>query len=56
MYLLYMKGFEILKNLRYAFDIFNFPHVDILARYAKFDNHLFWGLIPHISQLLDGCG
>jgi hypothetical protein len=28
----------------------------VVARYAKFDNHLFLGLISHISQLLDGCG
>ena len=27
-----MKGFAISKNLRYAFDILNFQHVDILAR------------------------
>jgi hypothetical protein len=27
-----MKGFAIPKNLRYAFDIFNFQHIDILAR------------------------
>jgi len=30
-FLLFIKGFAISKNLRYALDIFNFQHIDILA-------------------------
>jgi len=36
-----MKGFVISKNLRYAFEILNFQHVDILARCQVLESAIF---------------
>ena len=44
------------KTMWYSNVTWNFLEFHILARYAKFGNHLFLGLILRISQLLAGCG
>ena len=50
------KHLPLLKIQWYTEGICKKTKLVILARYAKFENHLFWGQIYSISQLLAGCG
>ena len=55
-FLLVINTFEILKIMWYSNHICNCTKVQIMARKAKFEYYLFWGLTLSISQLLAGCG